>query len=342
MRGHAAGRPALAALLALVDRLDRAKVAVAGDAVLDVFEYGVIARVSREAPVLILEHRHSSFVPGGAANTAANLAAIDVATALVGRIGDDDDGARLASILGERGIDVRGLVRQRGYVTPTKTRILAGSPHTAKQQIVRMDRGRRGVPLTEAVRGRLLAAAGRERKAGAALVLADYGYGTVDPGWPGELPRGTGVLMLDSRFALEQFRGVSAATPNLEEVERAAGIDLDDDDEAGIEAAARRMRRTLRAEALLVTRGSRGMTLVADRGRAARIPVFGSDEIADVTGAGDTVIAVFSAARAAGGSWREAAELANVAGGLVVMKRGTATVGRDELRTALREGWGAA
>jgi rfaE bifunctional protein kinase chain/domain len=328
--------------LALVDRLDRAKVAVAGDAVLDVFEYGVIARVSREAPVLILEHRQSSFVPGGAANTAANLAAIDVATAIVGRIGDDDDGARLAAILGERGIDVRGMVRQRGYVTPTKTRILAGSPHTAKQQIVRMDRGRRGVPLTEAVRGRLLAAAGRARRAGAALVLADYGYGTVDPAWPRELAPGAGALMLDSRFALERFRGVSAATPNLEEVERAAGIDLDDDDEAGIEEAARRMRRTLRAEALLVTRGSRGMTLVEGRGAAARIPVFGSDEIADVTGAGDTVIAVFTAARAAGGSWREAAELANVAGGLVVMKRGTATVSRDELRAALREGWGAA
>jgi rfaE bifunctional protein kinase chain/domain len=342
MSGKAGGRPAAAALLALVDRLDRAKVAVAGDAVLDVFEYGVIARVSREAPVLILEHRQSSFVPGGAANTAANLAAIDVATAIVGRIGDDDDGARLVTILGERGIDVRGMVRQRGYVTPTKTRILAGSPHTAKQQIVRMDRGRRGIPLTEAVRGRLLAAAGRERKAGAALVLADYGYGTVDPGWPGELPPGAGALMLDSRFALEQFRGVSAATPNLEEVERASGIDLDDDDEAGIAEAARRMRRMLRAEALLVTRGSRGMTLVEGRGAAARIPVFGSDEIADVTGAGDTVIAVFTAARAAGGSWREAAELANVAGGLVVMKRGTATVSRDELRAALREGWDAA
>ena len=342
MSGKAGGRPAVAALLALVDRLDRARVAVAGDAVLDVFEYGVIARVSREAPVLILEHRQSSFVPGGAANTAANLAALDVATSIVGRIGDDDDGARLAAILGERGIDVRGLVRQRGYVTPTKTRILAGSPHTAKQQIVRMDRGRRGVPLTDAVRGRLLAAAGRARRTGAALVLADYGYGTVDPAWPRELPPGSGALMLDSRFALERFRGVSAATPNLEEVERAAGIDLDDDDEAGIADAARRMRRTLRAEALLVTRGSRGMTLVEGRGPAARIPVFGSDEIADVTGAGDTVIAVFTAARAAGGSWREAAELANVAGGLVVMKRGTATVSRDELRAALREGWGPA
>ncbi len=342
MRGHPGKRPARAALLALVDRLDRARVAVAGDAVLDVFEYGVIARVSREAPVLILEHRHSSFVPGGAANTAANLAALDVATALVGRIGDDADGARLGRILGERGIDVAGLVPQRGYVTPTKTRILAGSPHTAKQQIVRMDRGSRGVEMPAGTRARLLGAARRARRQGAAVVLADYGYGTVDPAWPTELGPGGGALMLDSRFALERFRGVSAATPNLEEVERAAGIDLDDDDEAAIVEAARRMRRALRAEALLVTRGSRGMTLLAERGRAVRIPVFGSDEIADVTGAGDTVIAVFTAARAAGGSWREAAELANVAGGLVVMKRGTATVGRDELRAALREGWGEA
>lgn len=342
MKRNPGGRPTAAALLALVDRLERATVTVVGDAVLDVFEYGVIARVSREAPVLILEHRHSSFVPGGAANTAANLAALDVATALVGRIGDDADGERLAEILAGRGIDRRGLVPQRGYVTPTKTRILAGSPHTAKQQIVRMDRGRRGIPLADAVRRRLLAAAGRARAAGSALVLADYGYGTVDPAWPKELPAGSGPLTLDSRFALERFHGVSAATPNLEEVERAAGVDLDDDDETGIAAAARRMRRSLRAEALLVTRGARGMTLVDGPGPAARIPVFGSDEIADVTGAGDTVIAVFTAARAAGGSWREAAELANVAGGLVVMKRGTATVSRAELRAALREGWSAA
>lgn len=333
------GRPSREALLALVDRLGTARVAVAGDAVLDVFEYGVIARVSREAPVLILEHRHSTYVPGGASNTAANLAALDVRTEIIARIGDDADGRELTALLARRGIGVSGLLPDPRYTTPTKTRILAGSPHTAKQQIVRMDRGRRGVELPAPLRSRLLAAARRARRAGAALILADYGYGTVDPRWPAELGAAGGPITLDSRFSLERFRGVSAATPNLEEVERAAGVVLGDDDEPAIEVAARRLRRTLGAEALLVTRGSRGMTLVGARGTPTRIPVFGSDEIADVTGAGDTVIAVFTAARAAGGSWRAAAELANIAGGLVVMKRGTATVSRDELRSALREGW---
>ncbi len=339
MSDRSEARPSRDDLLALVDRLGSARVVVAGDAVLDVFEYGIIARVSREAPVLILEHRHSTYVPGGAANTAANLAALDVGTEIIARVGDDADGAELSALLARRGIGVAGMIPERGYVTPTKTRILAGSPHTAKQQIVRMDRGQRGRELPSPLRRRLLAAARRARRSGAALILADYGYGTIDPRWPAELGDGAGPITLDSRFALERFRGVSAATPNLEEVERAAGVALGDDDEPAIEEAARRLRRTLGAEALLVTRGSRGMTLVGAKGRPVRIPVFGSDEIADVTGAGDTVIAVFTAARAAGGSWRDAAELANVAGGLVVMKRGTATVSRDELRLALREGW---
>lgn len=333
-------RPERAELLALVDRLADARVLVLGDAVLDEFEQGEIARVSREAPVLILDHRRTDLCPGGAANTAANLAALDVRAAIAGRIGDDAQGERLSSLLAALGVDARGLVRERGYATPTKTRILAGGPHTRKQQIVRMDRGRRGVPLGERAKLRIAAAARRARGRGDAVVLADYGYGLLDPSWVAALGPGAGPLTLDSRFAIDRYRGVSAATPNLEEVERAVGRRLDDDDEAAIAAAARELRRKLRAEALLCTRGARGMTLdAAGRGAAARIPVFGSDEVADVTGAGDTVIAVFTAARAAGATWRAAAELANVAGGLVVMKSGTATLSRAELRAALEEGW---
>lgn len=332
-------RPTRAALLALVDRLAGARVTVVGDAVLDEFELGEIARVSREAPVLILEHRRTDLCPGGAANSAANLAAIDAEAALVARVGRDAQGDRLTTLLAERGVDVRRVVRDRAYTTPTKTRILAGGAHTRKQQIVRMDRGSRARPPSPALRERLVKAARAARRRGSAVLLADYGYGLLDAAWVAALGAGAGPVTLDSRFALTAFRGVDAATPNLEEVERAARRTLDDDDMRGIEAAARRLRRTLGARALLVTRGARGMTLDEDGAAPAAIPVFGSDEVADVTGAGDTVIAVFTAARAAGGTWREAAELANVAGGLVVMKSGTATVSRAELRHALREVW---
>jgi rfaE bifunctional protein kinase chain/domain len=334
-------RPAKDRLLALIDRLAGARVVVVGDAVLDEFELGDIARVSREAPVLILDHRRTDVLPGGAANSAANVAAVDGRVALVGRVGDDAQADRLVALLEDRGVDVRGLLRDRTYPTPTKTRILAGGPHTRRQQIVRMDRGRRGVPLTAARRAKLVGSARRERARGAAVLLADYGYGLLAPDWVGALGPGAGAITLDSRFALGAFRGVDAATPNLEEVERTLDVKLDDDDEAGIAAAARRLRTRIGAAALLVTRGARGMTLEVDGG-ASSIPVFGSDEVADVTGAGDTVIAVFTAARAAGGSWREAAELANVAGGLVVMKSGTATVSRLELAAAVRDGWSGA
>lgn len=332
-------RPKLERMTDLVDSMARAEVVVVGDAVLDEFEHGEISRVSREAPVLILEHRRTETVPGGAGNTAANLASLGVRTSIVGRVGDDQFANRLVELLSGLGVECDGLLPDPRYVTPTKTRILAGSAHTARQQIVRVDRGRRDSPPGASVASRLLARARRARRRGAAILLADYGYGVVGPRLVTELGPGRGPLTLDSRFSLSSFRGVDAATPNLEELERAVGRRLEDDDIAAIEKAGRELRARIRADAVLVTRGSRGMSLVEARRPVAHVPVFGSDEIADVTGAGDTVIATFTAARAAGASWREAAELANVAGGLVVMKRGTATVSPQELVSALEEAW---
>jgi rfaE bifunctional protein kinase chain/domain len=325
-------------MLELVGRLESAVVTVVGDAVLDEFVFGEIARVSREAPVLILAHRRTEWIPGGGANTASNLAALDVRTSIIGRVGKDEHGARLRELLAERGVACEGLEEDASYVTPTKSRVLAGSPHTTKQQIVRIDRGETASPLAAGSLRRLFDKTARARKKGHALIVADYGYGAVDPSWIASLPEGPGPITLDSRFALSRFRGVDAATPNLEELERALAHRIEDDDLVAIETGGTTLRRKLRAQALLVTRGSRGMTLLEPRRGPVSIPVFGSDEVADVTGAGDTVIAVFTAVRAAGGSWREAAELANVAGGLVVMKRGTATVTRGELEEALRDG----
>ncbi len=335
------GTPRRERLLELVDALERAHVVVAGDAMLDEFIHGEIARVSREAPVLILHHRRTEIAPGGAGNTAANLAALDVETMLVGRIGGDEQGERLRGALASRGVDTGGLIEDSAYQTPTKTRILAGSPHTARQQIVRLDRGDRPRAPTAALARRLARRVARAARGGAAVILADYGYGSVDAGWPEQLAGRRGPLVVDSRFRVQQYRGIDAATPNLEELERACGMRLDDDDLGAIAAAGRMLARRLSAEALLVTRGSRGMTLVERRRPPATIPVFGSDEVADVTGAGDTVIAVFTAARAAGASWREAAVLANIAAGLVVMKRGTATTSRRELAEAIEDGWEA-
>jgi rfaE bifunctional protein kinase chain/domain len=221
----------------------------------------------------------------------------------------------------------------RGVSTPVKTRILAGGVHSAKQQVVRIDRaGRRASPDLARHAARRLA---RELRRADAVILSDYGQGLVTPEvWARALAdarvRRPPLVFVDSRYALLEYRGITACTPNESEVEAMLGIRIGDDREA-LERAGRTLLARLDARAVLVTRGSRGMALF-EPGRATdHIPIVGSDQIADVTGAGDTVIATFALAAAAGASFADAARLANRAGGLVVMKRGTATVSAREL-----------
>jgi rfaE bifunctional protein kinase chain/domain len=327
--------PARKDLLAVIDRMAGVPVLAVADLVLDEFEYGEIDRVSREAPVLILAHRRTDRLPGGGANAVANLRALDGAPAVIGRVGADEAGDCLVGLLRERGIDVSGVWRDPSYRTPVKRRVLAGGPHSLKQQIVRVDRGGGpavdpgGSPLLEAAR----AAAARVR----GVLISDYSLGllhaaTIEPLLE-TFRRADLPVFVDSRAQLRRFRGVAAATPNLQEAEAVHGGPIDDD--AALERAGTALREALEAESIVVTRGSRGMSLFQRGAAPAHLPVFGTDEVADVTGAGDTVIGVFALALLAGDDPLAAATLANHAGGIVVMKRGTATVGRDELRRAV-------
>ncbi len=328
-------------LIALTERFRGRRIAVVGDLVCDEFVHGDIVRVSREAPVLVLEHRQSVAVPGAAANAVANLRALDAVPVPVGVLGRDEAGRRLEKELRRRGVATSGILRLPGYATPTKSRILAGGIHTRRQQIVRLDRGARHGELPRPAAGALATRVARALGRVEALLVADYGYGAATPGKLAAIlrrarARGLAVTV-DSRTRVGGFRGATACTPNQEELELAvaSGPLLG---ESAIEEAGRRLLRATRCRAVLVTRGARGMTLI-EAGRAARhVPAFGSGEVADVTGAGDTVIAVFTLALAAGGSFLEAAVLSNVAAGLVVMKYGTATVSRGELSTAVAEG----
>jgi rfaE bifunctional protein kinase chain/domain len=325
-------------LLELIERFVDIPVAVLGDLVLDEFIYGEIARVSREAPVLILDHRESRISPGGAANAVANLKALGARPLPVGRLGRDADADRLQGLLEGLGVSCSGIVRDGAHATPVKSRILAGSAHTAKQQIVRLDRGGSpALPSTE-TRGRISRKLSRLGESAAGLLLADYGYGSVSPSDP-EVKRwirsGRRPITLDSRFRMLDFPGVTAATPNIAEVEAALGEALPDDDLPAIERAATTLRNRMRSPALVVTRGSRGMSLVERDNRPVHLPVYGTDEVADVTGAGDTVAATFILTLLAGGSYLEATILANYAGGIVVTKRATATVGPVELSAAV-------
>jgi rfaE bifunctional protein kinase chain/domain len=334
-------RPGTERLLALVAGMEGRPVLMLVDLVVDRFVTGTPKRISREAPVLILRHEHEEILPGGGANAVANVAALGGRPLPVGVVGEDESGEGLLAALAARGIPVDGILRRAGYRTPTKVRILAGGRHSIKQQVVRYDVEGELAPGADdlaALADRLARWRGEARVA----VLSDYGYGAVDPALVApcrDALGGGGTLLCDSRFRLEQFGGVDGATPNEEEAERllertGAAAPPAIANGQGWREAGSALRERLGAAFLLVTRGSAGMVLF-EPGRCAHLPVHGTDQVADVTGAGDTVIGAFGLALAAGASPLEAALLANYAGGVVVMKRGTATLDRGELAAAV-------
>ncbi|MDP3716298.1 MAG: PfkB family carbohydrate kinase [Acidobacteriota bacterium] len=333
------------------------RLVVFGDLIADEYVSGRIARVSREAPVLILEYDATEIVPGGAGNAANNVASLGATVTLVSLVGRDEPGRRLFKVL-PRGVERAGLARPGGYRTPVKTRILAGGIHSAKQQVVRIDRFT-GEPVADAHREAAERIARKAVKGADAVLVSDYGSGLVTPKFVHELAGLTGngppkggryiragrhiqgghriPILIDSRYALTKYRGLTACTPNESEVEQVLGITIDDQAQV-LERAGRALLKRTRMQAVLVTRGSRGMALFEAGKKTVHIPIFGSDQIADVTGAGDTVMATMTLALASGATFEEAARLANFAGGLVVMKRGTATVSAAELRRAVGAG----
>jgi rfaE bifunctional protein kinase chain/domain len=325
-------------VLALIDALPGRRVAVVGDAIADEFVYGRVARVSREAPVLILEYDSTEVVPGGAGNAANNIAAMGGSALLAAVIGRDEAGRRMLKALHKR-VNPRTVIRSARRGTTIKTRILAGGIHSAKQQVVRIDRlGGGSVDKTSRdafFRGAVSAALRSD-----AVLVSDYGGGLVSPAVVSriraELKRAEHPIpiLVDSRYRLLNYAGLTACTPNESEVEQALGIRINDDARV-LERAGREVLERTKMQAVLITRGSRGMALFVPDAPTVHIPIFGSDEIADVTGAGDTVVATVTLALAAGATFELAARLANYAGGLVVMKRGTATVSAAELRDAV-------
>jgi rfaE bifunctional protein kinase chain/domain len=326
----------------IVEAFPTVTITVLGDLVADEFVYGEISRVSREAPVLILKHRERTVVPGGGANAVNNLAELGVNVLPVGAVGDDEAGRLLIKFFRHKRIPVSGVLKDKSYATVTKTRILAGMTHNARQQVVRVDREPENPPNRHLTRELFLAA--REYlRASDALLVSDYGYGSASPAivntlrQPGRRRNVTVPLVLDSRYRMLEFQGVTAATPNEPEVEAALGVPIGQDWQKVVLAGKVVMER-MQLQSLLITRGKDGMVAFEREREPVDIPIFGSDEIADVTGAGDTVIAAFTAALAAGASTEDAAQLANYAGGIVVMKRGTATVSREELLRALEQG----
>ena len=328
-----------AKLLALIGAMRSRTVAVIGDVVADEFVYGRVARVSREAPVLILEYDSTEVVPGGGGNAANNVGALGGRANLVGVVGRDEPGRRLSASLHKR-VGQRGLVRSTTRSTPVKTRILAGGVHSAKQQVVRIDRAV-GNSIDRDSRAKFERHALAASLSADAVLLSDYGSGLISTALVSKITKALRQrnrpvpVLIDTRYRLLDFRGLTACTPNESEVEQALGVRINDNLSV-LEKAGRSVLELTGMKAVLITRGGRGMALFVPNAPTVHIPIFGSDEIADVTGAGDTVMATMTLALASGATFESAARLANYAGGIVVMKRGTATVSADELKRAVR------
>ena len=328
----------LVALAEYVERFSTKTIVVLGDFVADAFQFGDITRVSREAPVLILKHRETQIVPGGGANAANNFAALGAKVIPVTAVGEDETGDRLLEFFRAKKLDVSGIFHAKGWTTPTKTRFLAGWAHKVGQQVLRVDYEPEQ-PLLPEIHNKIQSTLAKAIKKADALAVSDYGFGVASPQ---ELSKIISVgkrqllTTLDSRYRLTDYKraGLHSATPNEGEIESlhhtAIGKNLTE-----LERCGRATLDQMNLESLVITRGRDGIALFQPGMQTVHIPIHGSDQAVDVTGAGDTVLAAYTLGLASGATPLEAAHLANIAGGLVVMKRGTATVSRAELLEAI-------
>lgn len=353
----------------IIARFRHRRIVVIGDLIADRFIYGEIARVSREAPVLILRHERTETIPGGAANCAHNLARLGAQhVALVGIVGTDEAGKALIATLTDAGIDTRGVVRSASFTTTTKMRVLAGGAHSTRQQVIRVDyehdaqlasgkmtdsKGVNSLAANEndmydiAYQSELVSSAQHAFALSPppdACIISDYNYGVASDEIISLVRAAADTknfpVIVDSRYRLHKFSGFTSATPNEAEVEELTNRRFTAAHE--LASAGEALRRRLNLKSMLITRGKDGMMLLekdaaVDGNAPLTIPAVGAREAVDVTGAGDTVIAAFTLALSSGASAGEATHIANHAGGLVVMKRGTATITAQELTDSITD-----
>lgn len=318
------------------DEFPGKNVLVVGDLVADQFLQGTITRVSREAPVFILRHDQTQTVPGSAANAAANVASLGGKVSLIGVIGTDENGVALKAKLEEANVNCEHVVISSEVRTTTKVRVLAGQEHASRQQVIRIDY-ENNAPLSDEITKAIIANLQVAVPKADAVVISDYNYGIasreiIDAVYA--LAKDSGIpLIVDSRFCLGDFKNATSATPNQDEVEQIAGQRFDS--VAALEEFCTGLREKMNYRSLMVTRGGNGIMLIEENAAPVHLPAIGSKDPVDVTGAGDTVIAAYSLGLASGLSFADAARIANHAGGIVVMKRGTAVAGAEELIASL-------
>ncbi|MBI3814770.1 MAG: carbohydrate kinase [Nitrospinae bacterium] len=322
-------------LKGILKRFSKQKVMVIGDMVADEYILGMTSRVSREAPVLVLKYDSQTVLPGCAANAVNNIHSLGGTVFPVGAVGNDEMGKKLICFLKEKGVDTEGIISDETRLTPTKTRILAGGYNTTKQQVIRIDRENNN-SIGKKTEERLLKIFMQAAERSDAILVSDYGLGTISQNilnYINKLAKmREKVITVESRFDILKYHHITAATPNSEEVEWALNVTLDGDN---IRQYGKKILKRIRSDGLLITRGKEGMTLFESDEDITDIAIYGTDQVADVTGAGDTVISAFTLALASKASMKDAARLANYAGGIVVMKSGTATVTTEEIENAI-------
>jgi D-glycero-beta-D-manno-heptose-7-phosphate kinase len=318
----------------LIERFKDKRICVVGDVIADIYIYGRPHKLSREAPVVVIKYEQERICPGSAGNTINNLLALGAHVFPVACVGRDEAGDRLIEhFSAQEKITMDGLVRYEGR-TVTKTRILAGDTHTSKQQVIRIDREIEA-PIPQIVRVELRRRLTEIAREVDAIVLSDYEYGLIDSdiiAHTSDIARDK-IVVGDSRYNLKAFKGITLITPNESEAYALSGLDAGTD----VEEVGAGIMASMDVQALLITRGNKGMSLFLRDGAIHHIPISGGDEIADVTGAGDTVAAAVTLALASGADFYTASRIANYAAGIVVMKRGTAVVTLDELRRVIEE-----
>jgi len=327
------GRPR-SSMEKVVSRFRGKNVCVVGDIIADIYIFGKPYRLSREAPVVVVKYEQETVCPGSAGNTINNLLALGAQVFPVGFIGQDDAGNRLIECFSQyKTIALDGLIRHKGGTT-TKTRILAGDTHTSKQQVIRIDKEGSG-PITRGAKELLIEKLRTIAPQMDAFILSDYGHGTVDRNTI-EIMRQIArekIVVGDSRYNLAGFKGLTMITPNEAEAYGLGSMD----EKRDIEEVGKKIMGFMDVGALLITRGNKGMSLFLRDGMTYHIPISGTDDVTDVTGAGDTVCAALTLSLAGGADFYTASCIANYAAGVVVMKRGTATLTVKELREAINK-----
>lgn len=317
----------------LVKNLGNAKILVVGDLALDEMVYGDTERISREAPVLILQHTHTKFILGGASNAAHNVADVNGGkVSVIGVIGDDYQANDLKQAFCEANIDCSSLITDKTRKTITKTRISGSCSHSITQQIVRIDR-QTNAPISKETEKKLIDEIEKLVPQHDAVILSDYHIGTLSDNVISAVistaKKFNKKVVVDAQRDLNRYYGVTSMTPNLPDTQKHVGFYLKNKED--FKKAGNVLLEQSGAEAVLITCGADGMVVVDNNGKYTHIPVFNKAEVFDVTGAGDTVTALYTLALAAGAEPVYAAIIGNIAAGIVVKQYGCATTSIDEI-----------